>query len=431
MQRQGSDVICAFDYTHVEPEEIDATEKCGDGLVRKVPLDYALKHFMGRDALWVFDGNDLPKEADKLRAKGEQVIGTTALGQRLEDDRDFAAMTAESLGFALPETEKFTDYGKALQFLQANTDTAYVYKPDKQDPTATYVPQDDDPGKANQELQEYLNSMMTTAKPSFIVQEVVHGIEINLELWVRDGQPIMAFGDLESKRKLVGDLGENVGCAGDYILPLPLDTPIVQRTVAQYLGWPPLAHYTGSIDANVMIAEDGQAYFLENCFRFGYNAYPTIFQALTPTAMEVVLRDWVSGSESLDHYFPHPVGGSLSLVVDRPKTGTPMIIPPEAEQGTYLYRCYRDEKALAIVDGWAEVACVVSAGNSIPEVGRQCLELAKAVAVPGKGYRIDLPNDDLPTLPEARYQRLQQMGLLPFHVEHQMQRHLSALMGSL
>lgn len=414
MAKQGSDVVCASDYRGLRGKELYATEKCGDGLVEKIPLAKALSQYKG--ALWVFDGNDFPGEAEDLKAKGELVIGTSKLGQRLEDDRDFAAQTAEEMGFALPETQEFTDYDPALKWLEEREDRAFVYKPDKQDPTMTYVPLDkSDPQRANEELRQYIESLEHGKQPKFVLQEVVDGTEANVELWLRHGEPVAAFLDLESKRKLVGDLGANIGCAGDYLQAVPLDGPLVEHTVGKYLAWDELNDYTGSVDANVMIA-DGKFYFLENCFRFGYNAYPTIFQSLALVEMETILRAWVTGGD-VRPYFAPGVGGSLTLVIDQPKTGVPIIIHPEAKDATYLYRAFESENGLAMVDEWPEIACVTAYGETIADAGALCLERAEAVSFPGKGYRIDLDSDDLPTLPAPRYEALKDMGLIIEPVE--------------
>lgn len=428
IQRQGSQVVCAFDYTAVKPKELKATAKIGDGLVAKMSLEQALHALRGQGTLWVFDGNDLPREADRLREQGEQVIGTSVLSQKLEDDREFAAEMAEQVGFDLPTTEKFTDYEAAIQYLEQHQDQAFVFKPDKQDPTATYVPlEQDDTAKANDELQEYIKSLPRSGKPSFILQEVVNGIEANFEVWVSHGQPLIGFCDLESKRKLVGDLGENLGCAGDYVTVLPRDNPALRTTVLRYLSRPELHDYTGSVDANVML-KDGKVYFLENCFRFGYNAYATIAYQLATQPFEALLRAWVAG-EDVSAGFRDGWGASLMLVCDHPKDGTPILIPPDVAQDVYLYRTYCETDHCAMVEEWSEVAAVTAWAPSMSAAGQACLERAKAVAFPGKGYRIDLANEELRTLPIPRAQALERMGWLPGTNDDE--EAITALLGAL
>lgn len=407
-QRQGSDLIVATDYRTVPSKERKATEQIGHGLVPRLPLEQVETLVKGDNVLWVFDSNDLPKEADRLRAQGELVIGTSALSEQLEDDREFAADFAKSVGFDLPVTEQFHDYQQAVKYLEAHPDQAFVFKPDAQDPTATYVPlEKDDPAKANEELREYLNSV-SSSNPSFILQEVVNGVEANFECWVSGGVPLVGFCDLESKRKLVQDLGENLGCAGDYVFRLGLDSPALAETVLRYLSRPELRDYTGSVDANVML-KDGKVYFLENCFRFGYNAYGTIFQELATGSLEDTLRAWATGDD-LQHAFKPGFGSSLTLVCDHPKDGTPILLPKEIEEHLYLYRGWCDRDHCAMVEEWPEVAAVTAYGDTMTEAGEQCLELAKDVTFPGKGYRVDLASEELETLPIPRYKALQDMG---------------------
>jgi hypothetical protein len=44
--------------------------------------------------------------------------------------------------------------------------------------------------------------------------------------------------------------------------------------------------------------------------------------------------------------------------------------------------------------------------------GKRCLELAQRIAYPNRGFRTDLRDSNLPTLPLARLRKLQTMGLL-------------------
>ena len=409
MQRQGSEVVVATDYGGLRGKELENTEKIGAGMLDRISIAQAYRECIGEQYLWVFDNNDLPDIADDLRAKGEAVIGTSKLAKKLENDREYGTQVAEHLGFDLPRTEEFTDYDTAIAFLDDHADQAFVYKPDAQDPTATYVPlAKDDPEGANEELRQYLEALKGTANPKFILQEQVHGTEVNFELWLSDGRPLVGFCDLESKRKLVGDLGENAGCAGGYVFPVPLDTPLVQETVGRYLAWPELQHYTGSVDANVILADD-KFYFLENCFRFGYNAYPTIFHALARIDAEALLWAWVRG-EDVSQAFADGIGGSLSLGTDHPHLGCPILLNG-ADADTYLYRAYQDDTGVHMVAQWPEILCVTALGSTLEEAGALCLERAEQIAFPAKGYRTDLLEASLPTLPAARWQRLAQMGL--------------------
>lgn len=412
---QGSKVICAYKYSdEAEPDDLTQTDLIGDGLVDKLPLDEATKKLIGSGNLWVFDGNELPKYADRLKRAGESVVGTSSLCAKMEDDRDYAAEVAELVGLDMPETQKFSDYQTAIKFLESNKKKSFAYKPFKGDPTATYVPQErEDLVKANSELREYISGLSATSgKPQFILQEVVEGIEAALDLWVQRGVPKVAFCDLESKRKLTGDLGENIGCAGDYIFVLPFSTKIVQETVAKYLSWKELKDYTGTVDVNVSIV-NGKPLFFENCFRFAYNAYPATFHGLARASVEDIIREWVDGRhKDMSSMFKSGFAGSLTLVADHPKEGSPIIVPKGLENSFNTTRAFKDDVGLRMVEGWPEIGSVIAHGPTIESVGQQCLDLAKQVAFPDKGYRIDLTQADLPGLPLRRFRDLQTLGYL-------------------
>lgn len=414
MMRQGSDVLCAYKFEDLKDKDLSAAEHCGDGMVEKMPLDEAVKKFQRTGALWLFDSNDLPKEADKLRGAGELVTGTSAFAAKMEDDRDYAARLAKKIGFQLGETVEFTNYELGVKFLKQHYGKAYVFKPYEGDPELTFVPQKQDGAKyANEELQEYIFTVQAHDKktPHFVLQEQLDGVEINFDLWVHEGKPLVAFVDLESKRKLAGDLGENVGCAGDFVFKVPMSSKGIRETVSKYLALPEIRNYTGSVDVNVMLVE-GKYYFLENCFRFGYNAYPTIFQGLATRNMEEIMRAWVTG-KPLEAMFSGSFASSLTMICDHPSQGFPVLLKGEAQRAFYPYSVYKEEKRLAMVECvWPDIGCVIAGGMTMEAAQQQCLGLAKQVIMPNKAFRNDLASDKLPTLPIARYRAMQSKGLL-------------------
>lgn len=409
---QGSDVIATYDYGDIEEDELEHVELIGDGLIEKAPFAKARDKLLREKNIWLFDNNELPKLADKLRNAGELVIGTSSLSGKMENDRNYAVKVAESVGLQIPQTKKFTDYPAAIKFLESNKDKSYVYKPDEGDATSTYVPQNrEDVSKANEELREYISSLEGEPSPRFILQEVVDGVEADFDLWIRNGRPLVAFLDLEAKRKLTGDLGENIGCAGGYVTKMPYEARGVQETVAKYLSWKELEHYTGSIDSNVIITKSGP-HFLENCFRFGYAAYPAMFHALAKDSVEDILRHWVSGNGKMDDFFKSGFAASLTMTSDNPKDGQPILIPKDIRSDIDLYRAYAEDGHLRLVEGWPEIACATAHGNTIEVAGNKCLDLAAQVSFPNKGYRLDLATSALPNLPLSRYRALQARGYL-------------------
>lgn len=269
MDRQGTDVLVAVAPDERSPEDRKAVEATGDGLVEKMPLARAITRYAGANAIWLFDDNSLPDQADALRNKGEAVLGTSALSAKMETDRAYAAGLAEEVGFAMPDTQEFSDTGKAVAYLERHPGTAYVCKAQGGDADLTFVPLPADPDRAaNEMLRGYLASLegRKGAAKRFILQErIAGGIEVNVDLALHRGRPLAAFVDLESKRRLTGDLGPMVGCAQDLVWTAPLASRLVRQTAGRFLGRPELRDYTGRVDANVIL-KDGKAYWLEACF---------------------------------------------------------------------------------------------------------------------------------------------------------------------
>lgn len=407
---QGSDVIVAYDYDE-KADDLEHTELIGDGLLDKIPVSEATKKLIMKDNIWFFDSNLLPALADRLKKADEAVVGTSAVSAKMENDRDYAVDIAASLGLKAPETKKFTDYDAALKFLESNKDKSYVYKPYEGDATSTYVPQErEDPSKANEELREYILSL-SEGSPKFILQEVVEGTEVAFDLWLRDGDPVAAFMDLEAKRKMTGELGENIGCAGGYVTKARLDWRGVKETAGKYLKWDGIKSYTGTVDVNIIFTRNGPL-FLENCFRFGFAAYPAMFHALARKSVEETLREWITGKGQMDSWFNSGFAGSLTLTNDCPKDGQPLLIPKGIKDQVDVYRAYEQDGHVRLVEGWPEICAVTAPGQTIREAGERCLKLAEQVSFPNKGYRIDLAHENLSTLPLARYRALNRLGYL-------------------
>jgi len=407
---QGSDVVVAYDYDKDSPT-LEHEKLIGDGLLDKLPVAEATKKLIMSGNIWFFDSNELPELAERLKRADEAVVGTSALSAKMENDRDYAVGVAESVGLKAPETQKFTDYDAGIKFLESNKDKSYVYKPFEGDATSTYVPQErDDLSKANEELREYISSLRE-GSPKFILQEVVEGIEVAFDLWLRNGSPVAAFMDLEAKRKMVGDLGENIGCAGGYVNKIRPTARGLRETINKYLKWDGLKGYTGSIDVNVIFTKRGPL-FLENCFRFGFAAYPAMFHSLARRSIEETLREWITGKDQMDSWFKPGFAGALTLTSDTTKDGQPLLVPDGIKDKVDLYRAYEQDGHLRLAEGWPEICCVTDKGDAIPEAGERCLKLAEQVSFPGKGYRTDLASADLPTLPLSRYRALQFSGYL-------------------
>jgi hypothetical protein len=250
---------------------------------------------------------------------------------------------------------------------------------------------------------------------TFILQERISGgLELNVEVWAHRGKALVAFVDLESKRRLTGDLGELVGCSQDLVFQIPVTAPLVTKILAPYLKRPEFKTYIGSLDANIIV-KGGKFYFLEHCARWGFNATPTTFYGLGRAPMADTLAAWVKGDDCR-RFFTHQYATSLSLFASEHEAGFPVLVPRTVLASFCPYALREgDEGGLAMVGGgkaWYSIGCLVAAAPMARTAAKHCLDLEAKVTYPNKGCRVDGPDDDRPTLPLARLRKLQTMGLL-------------------
>ena len=76
----------------------------------------------GRDGIILFEsiGAGPGADQDALRAQGFNVIGGSAYGDRLENDRAYAQSVLAGLGLPICRIEEFDEGARALEFLDAH-----------------------------------------------------------------------------------------------------------------------------------------------------------------------------------------------------------------------------------------------------------------------------------------------------------------------
>jgi phosphoribosylamine---glycine ligase len=90
------------------------------GLVSKAESWEDELSWVGSDGIIIFE-NTAKKRGelqDRLRMQGFQVIGGSALGDKLENDRAFAQNTLKELGFPICAVHGFSDRRQAIEFVQ-------------------------------------------------------------------------------------------------------------------------------------------------------------------------------------------------------------------------------------------------------------------------------------------------------------------------
>ena len=211
---------------------------------------------------------------DRLRARGFNVIGGSAFGDRLENDRAFAQQTLRNLGLQVARTWSFVEPEKAIDFIR-HARGRYVLKFDgSRAGIDNYVGQLPD----GEDVVAFLKSFsrVQTAK-SFILMEHIEGVEMGVGAYF-DGEKFLrpACLDWEHKRFFPGDLGELTGEMGT-VATFDRSQYFFERTLDRVEPLLKRHRHHGYVNLNTMVNERG-IWPLEFTCRFGYPG----FSVLTP-----------------------------------------------------------------------------------------------------------------------------------------------------
>ena len=360
-----------------------------------------------RDAYWVWDENHSVDENELLRAEGFRVLCGGRYPDVMEHDRDACLAFVERHGLVPPPSHAFEAAAPALEFLEANPGTAFVFKPDYGETFETWLPQSVDAHDANQELRQHLRTLRSDAP--FVLQERKDGVETNVEVWFVQGEPKFAFMTIESKKKLNGDLGDLVGCAFDFAFVIPLESRAVMETVGKLFPAYREMRYTGFGDANFIAARDG-IWFFEKCERFGYNAHPNLFWTLNRAPLGETFAGLVDGTFEPD--FAPGFGATCSMYMDHPMPGKSLFFPEALRPSLYFMDVYAEDGVLLTVGYNDAVVIATGYGYTIPTAWEDVVAKAWQVRFPGRSFRTDGGDTDYPSSPLRRYEALRAMGYI-------------------
>lgn len=227
--------------------------------------------------------------ADKLSSY-TKVIGASEYTESLELDRDKGVEFARRAGIAVPYSEKFTDIQKAVDFLAKNLDKLWVIKPlNNDDLDMTYV--EKFKGELITKLQNEYKDRLSDS-PEFMLQEKINGTEISTEVWVYKGNITVMNHTFESKRLMNSNLGPSIGSQSNTVWVRKnqgLLTEQLNRAVKN------LKDYTGPVDVNCIVPEDGIPYFLEWTMRMGWDALYCLLSLYKGSVTDFFMNNQKSG----------------------------------------------------------------------------------------------------------------------------------------
>jgi len=402
MQAEGHQVVMHF-YD-------DNDAKQGKGMLWRSNSFMADAH----DAdVVIYDNNGKGPSADLLRSQGVKVWNGGVIADRLESDRPFGMAVMRKAGIPIPETWDFKNYAEAVEAINANfkaADRPVVKLNNGAAPSTSYV------GRDKADVLAQLEAWETEGQADLgqggIVQRFIEGIEFSVEGWF-DGEKFRYPYNwtMEEKRLLNDNLGPNVGCSWNATANIRAKHPKIVRLLLEPLV--PLlkkSGYTGQIDSNSIVDEDGNPYCLEFTPRPGYDATSTIVQTYEGGYGGAIARSLgLSEGDTLTNGSPFSWDMTTAVRLWIPPYP---FEPPTKPLGREVYACtegvpvnghldihdFVPYDVLRVADSNDDIACAGTCGvigialahaRDLNNAVNHGYSIAEKVEVPNVGYRTD------------------------------------------
>lgn len=223
------------------------------------------------DLIFLESNNAYMREMDNLRRAGCLIIGGNHESAEWEIDRSLGMQVFKRAGISIPPFREFTDYDSAISYVKRR-DEPFASKPSGKcdDKSLSYVARspDDLVYKMNQWKSKY-------GKPPFpfVLQEKIKGIEFAVGAWFGpDGFVTGWEENFEHKKLMAGDTGPNTGEMGT-VLRYVANSKLADKVLKPLEPQLERLGYTGNIDVNCIIDEDGNPWPLEFTMRFGWPTF--------------------------------------------------------------------------------------------------------------------------------------------------------------
>jgi phosphoribosylamine--glycine ligase len=337
---------------------------------------------------------------DSLRRDGFSVIGGSAFGDRLENDRAYGQQLLLQLGFQVAVAEEFSDAWEAVDFIAARPGR-YVLKFSGHgfESHDNYVGQLADGSDVKAMLAARLRAR-GDVPTRFILMEHIDGVEMGVGAYF-NGEDFLAPAclDWEHKRFFAGDLGELTGEMGT-VATFDRSTVFFRKTLARLAPLLRDAGHVGYVNLNTIVNESG-IWPLEFTCRFGCPGY-AVLDPLQETGWADLFRMIVTRS---DRTFAAAPGFSVGIVLTTPPfpysrmeidepVGLPVLMP-EAFDTEDLRNVHYAEVGLAngqLVTsgnyGWPMV--VTGTGPTIVDAQRAAYDRVRQILIPNVRYRLDI-----------------------------------------
>ena len=355
----------------------------------------------GGDGVLLFESAVKGDEQDALRREGFPVIGGSALGDRLEGDRDFGQQVLRGIGLRTARSEHFTDYGAAMEFLRRDGGRYVLKFNGANSPrTRNYIGEMDDSADMLALLAMYRDHPVDAGKPDFVLMRHVEGVEVGVGAYF-NGHAFLqpACIDFEHKRFFAGELGELTGEMGT-IVSYRESRILFDAVLAPLAGLLRDSGYCGYINVNLIANDDG-LWPLEFTSRFGYPGF-AICEALHLEPWERIFQRMLR-RDSLQLATAEGFACGVVLTVppfpyrhgyEQLSKGEPICLRPGAsaeDRAAIFFSEVAQARGQLVTSGsTGYVGVATGAGATVKAACASAYYRARQVVVPNLRYRTDI-----------------------------------------
>jgi phosphoribosylamine--glycine ligase len=344
----------------------------------------------GADGVILFEAVGFGGLQDKLRTEGFKVIGGSAFGDRLENDRGFAFDLLGGQALKVATVAEFSDAAAAVDDLRTRPRRCVFKLCDSAGETFVGTLPD------GSDVVALLASGSVRAGARFILMDHVEGVETGVGAYFNGRRFLRpACVDWEHKRFFAGDMGELTGEMGtvatftrsERLFEAALQPLEPHFRAAGHVGW---------VNLNTIINEDG-IWPLEFTCRFGYPGF-AVLEPLQMLGWGELFGCMLSADCST---FAVRDGFSVCVVLTTPPMphsrkvvsapiGLPIAIGDVDPRHLHLGEVGASDDGLITAGLYGWTAVVTGTGATIEEAQALAYANASKVRTPNMRYRLDI-----------------------------------------
>jgi phosphoribosylamine--glycine ligase len=355
----------------------------------------------GSEGIIIFEGVGWGETQDSLRREGFHVVGGSAFGDRLEQDRQFGQDWMHRLGMRTAATHEFSDFDQAIEFVGRERER-FVLKFSGQGfaSTRNYVGVMEEGDDVVAVLRLQKSRWTYSEPPRFILMEHLNGVEVGVGAFF-NGERFLDPPNLdwEHKRFFPGDLGELTGEMGT-LATYRGARKLFDATLGRIAPALHESGYCGYINLNMIVNEAG-VWPLEFTCRFGYPGY-SILDSLHAESWDSIFSR-LSRRDSLEIVTHGGYSVCVVLTVptcpyydgyERLSRGAPILFKPGLSHEDHEHLHYAEvrleEGQLVTAGSIGYIMVATGLGREVEEARSAAYGLVEQVVIPNMRYRRDI-----------------------------------------